>query len=92
MTRPPLFMKFRIKGQGPRFGCWIPIFLLAPFLLVLLAVALPALLVAALILWPFGWERTALGVLPAVFRILHALPGLKIDVDTGNERIDIRIV
>ena len=92
MMRPPLLLKLYFRGEGSRIGCWLPIFLLLPLLLVLLLVLLPITLIAALVLWPLGWARPVLGAVPALFMLLHALRGLKVEVNAGDTRVDIKVI
>ena len=66
--------------------------LLLPLLVVALLLALPFVLLAALVAWPLGWARTVLGVLPALLGLIHALHGLKIEVNSGEDRIDIKVI
>ena len=63
------------------------LFLLFPVLLVILLVALPFLLLAALFLWSFGWGRAPLLFIPVMLRIFWALRGLEIDVKSKNEKV-----
>jgi hypothetical protein len=92
MIRPPLFLKLYIRGEGPRIGCWLPLFLLLPLILLLLLLLLPITLIAALVLWPLGWARPLLGAVPALFMVLHALRGLKVKVTGGDTQIDIKVI
>jgi len=92
MIQPPLFLKFFFRADGSRFGCWLPIFLLLPLLLVALILLLPVTLIAALVLWPLGWARPLLGAVPALFMLLHAMRGLKVEVHDGDTDIDIKVI
>jgi len=85
-------MKLYIRGEGPRIGCWLPLFLLLPLLLVALLLLLPLTLIAALVLWPLGWARPVVGAVPALFMLLHALRGLKVEVTDADTRVDIKVI
>jgi len=92
MIRPPLIMKFRIKGDRPRFGCWLPLFLLLPLLLLFFVLLLPLFIIVVLVLWPLGWGRTALMAVPALFQVLSALRGLKVQIKDGVNQVDISVI
>ncbi len=76
------------KGDGG-FRLWLPLFILFPFLLVLLLLFTPFLLLAALVLWNFGWGKLPLLVIPLLLGILWALRGLEIDVKDRKEAVFI---
>lgn len=92
MIRPPLFVKVFFRGDGSRFGCWLPVFLLLPLLIALLILLLPFTLITALVLWPLGWARPVVGAVPALFLLLHALRGLKVEINDKDTRVDIKVI
>lgn len=89
MNRPPMILRVGVaKGDGG-FRLWLPLFILFPFLLVLLLLFTPFLLLAALLLWSFGLGRPFLLVIPVLLGILWALRGLEIDIKDRKERVFI---
>ena len=91
MMFPPSILGLRIaRRAGQRHvGLWIPLFLLWPFVLLALVVAVPLLLVAALF-WPGA--RLLLRCLPGLAGVACALRGLKVDVTDRDHRVYVRIV
>jgi hypothetical protein len=84
-------MKLRIRGHRHAFGLWIPLFIIGPialiFLLALFLIALPFVLISMFFTWRWGYWRYAAFSVPAFFRIICALPGLKVDVEDGAQHI-----
>jgi len=91
MNRPPLFLGLRFGSREGGFRIWFPLFILVPFLLIVLLLLLPFLLLAALLLCAFGWGRPFLLFIPVLLGILHALPGLEIDIAGPEENIFVSI-
>ncbi len=88
-------MLLRLKGinrKGNRFTLWLPLFLIYLILLPLLIIPLPFVLLAALIAWPFGYGCLVIQVYFAIFRLLGCLSGLKIDVESGDGNVFIKLV
>ncbi len=106
MIYPPFILRVRIRNQQHRsglwrrllltwplhFGLWLPLFLIWPLLLVLWVILLPLLLIAAVILAYKGWARPLLLGGPALFLLLCALRGLKVEVgqDSGQVLISLQ--
>jgi hypothetical protein len=97
MKRPPLLLslKFGKKEKGHGFGLWIPLFIIGPvaliILLALFLIALPFMLISLVFTWHLGlWQRLIMGV-AAFFDILHSLPGLKVDIEEGENIVYIAI-
>ena len=97
---PPMVLRVRIENRQRRFGLWVPLFLVGPLamvLILLLAVLLlPFIPIAAVVLWRRGLGRwVLLGTFlllrtgPLLFRLLCALRGLTVDVDSGPEQVYI---
>jgi len=88
MSIPPLIMRLRVKREG-RMGIrlWLPLFLVYPFLAVLVLLLLPLLILAALLLLPLGWSRAVILVCPRLYGVICALKGLKADIQGEDERI-----
>ncbi len=90
-------LRFRSNADqhGRGFGLWIPLFILVPiamvFLLALFLIALPFLLVSLIFTWDMGWWRWLVFGVPVFFKTMHALPGLKVDVEEGKQKIYIAV-
>ncbi len=91
MILPPSILRLRIRGEGHRFGIWLPLILVWPVVLVLALAVAPLVLIAAAVAWPFGWGRPLLLVGPAIFRIFCSLRGLEIDVRDGPQTVYVHI-
>ncbi len=89
MNRPPMILRVGVGKRDGGFRLWLPLFILFPFLLVLLLLFTPFLLLAALVLWNFGWGKIPLLVIPLLLGILWALRGLEIDVKDRKETVFI---
>ena len=87
MNRPPMIMRLRIPHKNGTIRLWIPFFLVYPILAILALLIAPLVLVAALILWPWGWSRTLLLSGPYLCRVIYSLRGLEVDVGQKDERI-----
>ena len=83
MNRPPMFLGLAF-GSEKQHRLWIPLFLLAPFMLVIFLLVAPFLLLGFLFLWPFGWGKVLLLVIPLTLIVLWALRGLEIDVNAKS--------
>ena len=92
MMRPPVWMHVKIQGERRRCGLWLPLFLLLPLALVVLIILSPLILIGVIILWPSGWGKRALYVLPAAFGVFCSLRGLRIDIQSGRESVYISVV
>ena len=100
MKCPPMVisLKFRCNKEDEDrggFGLWLPLFIIAPvILLILLAlflVALPFMLISLIITWNAGWLRYLWYGIHAFFKTMHELPGLKIDVEDRKNKIYIAV-
>lgn len=85
MILPPSILRLRIRGEGHRFGLWLPLILVWPIFLALALALAPLVLVTAAVLWPMGWGRSLLLVGPAIVRIFCSLRGLEIDVQDESQ-------
>ena len=92
MNRPPVLMHMRFHNEDRKFGLWLPLFLLMPLALVVLIILSPLILIAILVLWPSGWGKPALLVIPAVCRFFCSMRGLRVDVQSRNECVYISVV
>jgi hypothetical protein len=105
MKRPPMLIRVQIRGEERGFGLWLPLFLLLPLVLVLLIILSPVMVIAIIILGrgrrldrlpPIA--RTCLSILCSVrrmraaFGVICSMPGLRIDVGNGNERVYVSVI
>jgi hypothetical protein len=85
MKWPPYLLKLRIQNQHHAFGLWLPLCLIMPvilvFLLAVFLILLPFALLVMLFTWRLGWWRPIALGMPALFRLLCSLPGLRVDVE-----------
>ena len=95
MKWPPYLMKLGIVNEGHRFWLWIPLFLIGPialvFLLAIFLIILPFALLALIFTWRWDWLEWAVMGVPAIFRVVCNLPGVKVDVDTADAKVYIVI-
>ena len=101
MKRPPMLVTMKIRssdgyGAGSKgIAIWIPLFIIVPIIL-LMALAffllvLPLLLAYVIVTWDFRWWRYLRYGTPALFEIMHGLPGLKVDVEDPKQKTYIDI-
>jgi hypothetical protein len=99
MKRPPMFVTLRInpgkEDEDGGFTLWIPLFIIAPIafiiLLAIFLVALPFLLIYYIFTWQEEWWHWLTFAVPAFFKAMHELPGLKVDVEDGRQKIFIDV-
>jgi hypothetical protein len=91
MKWPPYLLKLRIKQGRHDFCLWIPLFIIGPialiFLLALFLIALPFLILSILFTWRWDWGRYVIVGIPALFNILHSLPGTKVDIGDEEQHV-----
>ena len=87
MIWPPSLLRVRIRSRNKRFTLWLPLFLVWPLGLALLAILSPFLLVLAILLWPLGWARPLLLAGPLLFRLFCSLRGLEVNVEKSSEQV-----
>ena len=92
MNRPPLWMRVKVKNERSDFGIWLPLFLIIPLAMILSIILSPFLLIAFLILWPFGWGKLVLLVPCGVIVTFCAMRGLKVNVDNPRESVYVSVV
>lgn len=89
----PIIMKLTIAEQGKRrVNLYLPLFLLWILLLPFLILLLPFILIAALVLWPSGWGKKILMIIPHGFSIINSLSGLLVYVEDRGKKIFIGMV
>ena len=87
MIWPPSIMRLRVRNQRHRFGLWIPLFILWPFVIATILILLPFTILLTLILLPFGWNGRLFKLGPGIMRCLCSLRGLEIDVQQDKEHV-----
>jgi len=92
MNRPPMLMHVKFGNEDRKFGLWLPLFLLLPVALVVLIILSPLILIAILVLWPMGWGKPALMMIPAAWGIFCSMRGLKVDIQSSTECVYISVV
>ena len=92
MNWPPLLLHLRIPSKEGFTGLWLPWFLVYPVLLLLMLIALPFILIAALFLVPAVRARPLLMAGPYIWRLLFAMRGLKMDIQTGGREMLVDFV
>lgn len=85
MNWPPMLLRVRFPAGDGNWGLWLPLFLIYPLLIVLSLIALPLVLLAALILYPTGKSRLLLLAGVYFWDVLFKLRGLKVDI-SGSSR------
>ena len=85
MNWPPLLMRLRISNRRSHVSLWIPLFLAWPIAMAIAILLAPLMVIAALILWPFGWGKSLLLSGPTICRCLCALRGLQVDFKRGEQ-------
>jgi hypothetical protein len=89
---PPLLLHLRIPSDNGFVGLWLPWFLIYPVLLLLMLIALPVVLVLAIIMLPTGRARPLVLAGPAFWRLLFAMRGLKMDIQTGQRKMLLNFI
>ena len=87
MNWPPLLLHLRIPSKEGFVGLWLPWFLVYPVLLLLMLIAFPFILIAAIFLVPAGRARPLLLAGPYIWRLLFSMRGLKMDIETGGREM-----
>jgi hypothetical protein len=92
MSWLPMLMHVRIRNRENDFGLWLPLFLMAPLVLVILLALSPLILIALIVLTWMGWGRMVWLGIKLGFVTLWNLHGLKVDVQNPKETVFISIV
>jgi len=89
----PIWMKLQIKKDRQKSrNIYLPLILVWIILLPLLLLALPFVLIGALLTWNQGWGKILLAMIPMLPTLLFALPGLYILIEKRNEKILLYVV
>ena len=95
MKWPPYIMKLRFYNGRHHFGLWIPLFLIGPVVLVLLLPIFLIMLVVTLLelifTWQWQWLRSVVIAVPAIYGLVCSLPGVVVDVDTQDVKVNISV-
>jgi hypothetical protein len=86
-----MFLRLRFHGEGC-WGLWLPLFLVYPILLAVSLIALPFLILAALVMWPLGQARIPLLVLPYTWNVIVQMRGLKLNICNSKQEVIIDFV
>ncbi|XUW99586.1 MAG: hypothetical protein TUN42_06745 [Dehalogenimonas sp.] len=92
MNWPPLLLHLRLPSRDGFVGLWLPWFLVYPILLALMLIALPFILIAAIFLVPAGRARPLIMAGPYLWRLLFAMRGLKLDIQTSQKALMLDFV
>jgi CRISPR/Cas system-associated endonuclease/helicase Cas3 len=83
----PMLMKIHlIENNQKKAKLTIPLIIVWILLLPILVIALPFVLLAAIITWPTGYGKIILSIIPMFLRVLSALPGLHIQVESPKNK------
>ena len=91
MRRPPALLRVRVQSDESRFRLWVPLILLWPVIAVILVLAIPLVVLAAALAWRRGWGRPVLFAGPLLLYALTSLPGLRVNVAAGENRVFVSI-
>jgi len=87
MNWPPMLLRVRFPGGQGTWRLWLPLFLIYPLLIGLTIIALPFILLGALVLWPFGKGRLIMLAGVYFWNVLFNLRGLKVDVRDSSHGV-----
>jgi hypothetical protein len=88
----PTLLHLKIPTEDGYFGLWLPWFLVYVILLALMLVALPFVLLAAIILLPSGRARPLIMAGPCLWRLLFAMRGLRAEIQTGRRQVLVNFI
>jgi hypothetical protein len=96
MNRPPYLMRVHIdQPDSKKINLWIPLFIVLPFIAIILLpfvlILAPFVLIAAIVLWPWGWGKPLLIAAPLVLTCLYALRGLEVNISNSHEKVNIAV-
>ncbi len=84
---PPVIMRIRLKEKGKRrFRLWLPLILLWPLALLVFILLIPFLVILSLL---DSRSRKLTAAIPALYRTICSLRGLRVDIVEEDERIFI---
>jgi len=95
MKWPPYLMKLHFDDGKHCFGLWVPLFIIGPIVLVFLLAIFIILLAFAILAFVFScqwhWLRSVLMGVPAVYNLISSLPGVKVNINTTDGKVDISV-
>jgi len=85
---PPMLMRVRVKERGKKgFRLWLPLFLIWPLGLLVFLLSLPFLVVLSVF---HSKSRRMVIALPALFRTICGLRGLRVEVEDDEEEVFVQ--
>ena len=87
MKYPPMLLHLRIPVGDGFFGLWLPWFLVYLLLLVAMLIAIPFMIVLAIILLPIGKSRPLIMIWPYIWRLLFNMRGLTVDIQQNKRKL-----
>ena len=89
---PPLFLRVYVREKGKRRFClWLPLFLLWVILFLLFILLLPFIVVAGIVLMMMGRGSILFGICLGFGRLICALRGLRVTVDSEDTKVLVSI-
>lgn len=92
MKRPPLLLHLQIPLGDGFIGLWLPWFLVYLLLLILMVIALPFIIIFAIILIPTGKIRPLIMAGPYIWQILFNMWGLKVDIQQNDRKLMLNFI
>ncbi len=92
MNWPPMLLHLKFPTKESYWCLWFPLFLIYPLLFILALVAIPFLIIAALVLWPSGKEKIPLLIIPYAWDVISKTRGLVLDVQGDGRDVFINFV
>jgi hypothetical protein len=89
MNCPPQIMILRILDNDKNLRLWLPLFLVYLLATAFALVLAPLVIVAGIILYPFGWGKSLLLAGPYIYNVICNLRGLEVDVHKKHEQFFI---
>ena len=88
----PIWIRIRVVEKNQKkANLAIPLFLIWLLLLPFLMLAALLLIVAALVLWPWGYGKTLVAFIPLILFLIWSMPGLHIQVEGKEKNILVSI-
>lgn len=91
MNKPPMLMRLRFSKRGGKFRIWFPLFILYPFLVIILLLIAPFLAFAALVHRNFGSGKQFILFIPVTLGLFLALRGLEVEINSKKKNVFIHI-